>query len=132
MEKLITTTNLMENTVTEQEATAFNPDLGPCCDPVNFRVHLEGTTCNAWNRSAIDVFVNHFLATHTDYPSQEEPVRDMVRMKARAALDSMIRRYRKSKIPRTNDQLEELRLQKNSQERKRKVSYVRPTPSLSW
>ena len=119
----------MENTVSEEEATTFNPELGPCCSAANFRVHLEGTPCNAWNKSAITIFVSHFLVTHPEYPSQEDPVRDMIRMKSRATLESMIRQYRKVKTPRTNDQAEELRLHKNRQERKRKARSVRPTSS---
>lgn len=131
MQKLITPAKLTENTVTEQEATTFNPDLGPCCDSANFRVHLEGTTCNAWNKSAINVFVNRFLIAHPEYPSQEESVRDMVRMKSRATLESMIKRYRNVKTPYTDEELRALRLQRNSQERKRKASFIRPAQSSS-
>jgi len=121
MRKLIPSANWMKNTVAEREVNAFNPELGPCCDLVGFRVHLEGTTCNPWNKSAIGVFVNHFLTTHPEYPP-EESVRDMVRMKSQAFLDSMIRQYRKSNITCTAEELDEARLKKNRKERKRKAS----------
>lgn len=122
MRELIKPDNLVKNTVAEQEANTFDPNLGPCCAPANFRVHLEGTTCNPWNKSAIGVFVNHFLVAYTEYPSQEESVRDMVRMKSQAALDSMIRKYRRVNTPHTFNELNDMRLRKNRQERKRKVS----------
>jgi hypothetical protein len=122
MHELITPAKWMKVTVADQEANAFNPELGPCCDPVSFRVHLEGTTANAWNKSAISVFVNCFLVIHPEYPSQDESVRDMVRMKSCATLDSMIRQYRKSNTPCTVEASKEQRLKKNRQERKRKVS----------
>jgi len=114
----------MENTVTEQEANAFDPTLGQCCDPAHFRVHLEGTTCNTWNKSATSVFAGRFLTAHPEYPSHEQSVRDMVQMKSRAALDSMIREYRKSNTPRTEPELREEQKRKNRQERKRKVGTI--------
>lgn len=124
MRKLVTPDNWLKNTVTEQEANAFNPDLGPCCDPIHFRVHLAGTTANLWNKSATGVFVNHFLAAHPEYPSREEPVRKMVQMRCHATLDSMIRKYRKSNTPRSKEQMEAERLERNRAERKRKVGSV--------
>lgn len=122
MRKLVTTANWETNTVSEHEASAFNPNFGSCCDVAHFRVHLGGTTCDTWNKSAINVFVEDFLKDHPEYPPQVESVVDMVRMKSRAALDSAIRRYRESLIRREDRELEELRRQKNSQERRRKVS----------
>ncbi|KAF9642096.1 hypothetical protein BDM02DRAFT_3106051 [Thelephora ganbajun] len=115
----------MKNVVTEQEANTFNPELGPCCDPVHFRVHLEGTTCNVWNKSAIGIFVNRFLTTHPEYPSEQESVQEMVRMKSQATLDSMIRWYRKSNTPRTKEEKDESWLEKNHKERKRKLYHRR-------
>jgi hypothetical protein len=122
MQRLITPANLLRNTVREEEANAFDPDQGPCCDALHFRVHLEGTTRNAWNKSAIDVFVNDFLGVHPEYPSQEESVPEMVRIKSFATLDSLIRKYRESNIRRTEGEKERRRLAKNCYERKRKVS----------
>lgn len=116
--------SLNQDTVTNQEANTFNANLGPCCDTAHFRVHLDGTTCNGWNKSAIRVFTNDFLTAHPEYPSHEEPIQDMVKMKSQATLDSMIREHRKSKIRRTNVELRELQKQKNRQERKRKVSII--------
>ncbi|KAF9643070.1 hypothetical protein BDM02DRAFT_3104903 [Thelephora ganbajun] len=98
----------MKNTVTKQEVDAFDPNLGPCCNATNFRVHLGGTTCNAWNKSAINAFVNDFLSSHSEYPSQEESIRETVG-------------YRKSHVPHTVEESDELKLQKNRQERKRKL-----------
>ena len=132
MLKIVTPAHWMKNRVTREEVNAFNPGLGPCCDTANFRLHLEGTPCDAWNKSATGVFVNGFLVAHPEYPSQEEPVREMVRMKSHATLESMIREYRKSKIPLTEAQVEELRLQKNRQEHKRKVvSLISHPPTVS-
>lgn len=121
MRQLVTSANWLVSTVTEQEANAFNPNLGPCCTPQHFRVHLDGTTCDMWNKSAILVFVEDFLRAHPEYPL-EESVRDMVRMKSRATLDSAIREYRKSLLHRSPAELESVRKQKNRLERKRKVS----------
>ena len=129
MDKLITPANLMKNTVTVQEASMFNPDLGPCCDPAHFRVHLEGTAANAWNKSAMAVFVKCFLDTHPEYPAHEKSVRDMVKIKSHTALESRIRKYRESNVTRTAAELRERQLQKNRQERKRKVSPITPTPT---
>ena len=128
MNTLFSRDDWMRKMVTDREATGFDPNRGPCCTLANFRVHLGGTLCNTWNKSAIDVFMGGFFAAHNEYSPQKESVLEMVRMKSRAALDSMIRKYRKSKISRTPAQLEELRLQKNRQERKRKV---RPPFKLS-
>lgn len=113
--------NWMKNTVPQREANGFDPELGHCCHLARFRVHLEGTTCDAWNRSATNVFVDGFLQAHPDYDATKEPVRDMVRMKAQATLDSMIRQYRKLNT-RTMEELAEERAHKARQERKRKVN----------
>lgn len=110
-----------EGIATEQEVNAFNPDLGPCCDIGTFRVHLEGTPCNPWNKSAIDVFVAGFLATHPEYRRRDESVQKTVKLKSRSALESMIRKHRRSKIILTKQQEDGYRLRKNRQERKRKV-----------
>lgn len=126
MYKLVPSADRMRVTVTEQEAQAFDPTLGPCCDSTGFRVHLEGTTCDPWNKSATTVFVNSFLVAHPEYSSRDESVREMVLMKSKATLDSMIRSYRKYRAPRTADELEAQRLHKNRQERKRKVGSVIP------
>lgn len=119
----------MKSTVTGQEVNAFNPNLGPCCHPAQFRVHLEGTTCDKWNKSAIAVFVEDFLRAHPEYPFEEPAVREMVRIKSRATLDSAIRKYRHSLVSRSAQAAEEMRKQKNRQERKRKVSFPASTHS---
>lgn len=123
MDKLIGKGHLGQNRVTQEEADAFNPTTGPCCQSTTFRVHLGGTTCNVWNKSAMGVFVNDFLGKHSGYPSCDESVRDMVLMKSRATLDSMIRKYKKSLTPSTVDQSKALKQRKNRQERKRKVCF---------
>ena len=116
--------SLNQNVVTDQEANTFDPNLGPCCDTAHFRVHLDGTTCNGWNKSAIRVFTNDFLTAHPEYPSHEKSIREMVKMKSQATIDSMIRKHRKAQIPRTDVELRELQKQKNRLERKRKVSTI--------
>jgi len=128
MRKRITPANWMKNTVTEQEANEFDSRFGQCCDPTHFRVHLGGTPANAWNKSAISVFIKDFLAVHPGYPSQEDSVRKMVWIKSHAALESMIKQYRKSNTLHSGSELEAMRLQKNRTERKRKVSPAIPYP----
>ena len=130
MRRLITPASLLRNTVREEEAKAFDPDYGPCCDALHFRVHLEGTTHDAWNRSAIGVFVNHFLEAHPEYPSEQESVQEMVRMKSFSTLDTLIRNYRESNVRRTEEEVEGRQLAKNRYERKRKVSSGAPCPLL--
>lgn len=127
MRKLVTPARWLQSTVTEEEANTFNPSLGPCCEPTHFRVHLGGKTCNNWNKSAILVFTDDFLRVHPEYHSQDGSVRDMVLMKSRATLDSTIRKYRESLVPRTPQELEDTRKRKNRQERKRKVKSAHPT-----
>lgn len=113
----------LKNTVTEREANSFNPELGvPCCDLEGFRVHLAGTPHNAWNKSAIDVFVGGFLATHPEYNANDEAVREMVRMKSGVYLESTIKEYRRTNKHLTDDEEKEFRKHKNRQERKRKAS----------
>lgn len=115
--------NWMKNTVTDEEVNAFDPALGQCCDPTHWRVHLEGTPCNPWNKSATFVFVNDFIVAHPEYNRDDRSIRDMIHMKSKSALDSMIRTYRKSKIPPTvNEPEDEDQKQRNRRERKRKVS----------
>jgi len=122
--------NWLQNMVTEEEVNNFNPEGGPCCDISHFRVHLEGTTCNSWNKSATDVFVKGFLAYHAaDYKAEDQSVRDMVQLKSQAALDSMIREYRRLKAPRTPAEVKERQRYKNRLERKRKVIPTPPTLS---
>lgn len=116
MRTLIKPDDWVVNKVTEQEAEAFNAALGPCCDTTTFRVHLGGTTCDAWNTSAIRVFVNGFLSTHPRYSPQDVSVREMIKARSRATLDTMIRNHQKSAVPHTGGEVEELRLQRASQE----------------
>jgi hypothetical protein len=120
MEHLIPDADWMEDTVTKDEANDFNPLTGPCCDVNNFRLHLEGTTCDLWNRSAMEVFVEDFLAHHPEYSKEVDSVRDMVMFKTRATITSMIKEYRKLKL--SPNELDELQLRKNRTERKRGVS----------
>lgn len=118
----------MQNTVTKPEADGFDPERGQCCDLERFRVNLGGTTRNAWNKSATDVFVAGFLAAHAEYDAGNEAVKEMVQMKAQATLDSMIRKYRGLNIPRTPAESQELQRLRNRQERKRKVSVCVHSP----
>ncbi|KAF9777823.1 hypothetical protein BJ322DRAFT_1015414 [Thelephora terrestris] len=111
----------MKNTVAKEEAGAYNPECGQCCSVAGFRVHLEGTACDAWNKSATEVFVGGFLQAYPTYNVADGSGRDMVRMKSQAALESMIRQYRKLRIPQTLDELKGQRDHKNRQERKRKL-----------
>ena len=120
MQNIIPDEDWMGDTVTELEANNFNPLIRPCCDANHFRLHLEGTTCDPWNRSAADVFVEDFLAHHPEYPKEVDSVYDTVVLKTRATITSMIKEYRKLKLG--PNKLDELQLRKNCIERKRSVS----------
>ena len=129
MRVLIPKRDWMQNTVTKEEAERFSPDIGPCCDSRQFRLHLAGTTRDRWNKSATRVFVDDFLRTHPDdYPSEEEAVVKMVEMKTRSAIDSLIRDYRKSKEDHNQAERSELQARKNRQERQRKVNSFTSMP----
>ena len=97
MRTLIPKASWLKKTVSEEEARRFDPDLGACCGPSPLRVNLEGTTCDRWNKSVTSVFVEDFLRTHPEYPSEEQVVTKMIEMKTRATISSMIREYRKLK-----------------------------------
>lgn len=120
MQSIIPDADWMEDTVPELEANNFNPLIGPCCDADHFRLHLEGTTCDPWNRSATQVFVEDFLAHNPEYPKEVDSVHDAILLKTRAAITSMIKEYRKLQLE--SNELDELQLRKNRTERKRSVN----------
>ena len=122
MQTIIPDADWMEDTVPELEANSFNPLLGSCCDANHFRLHLEGTTCDPWNKSATEVFVEDFLAHHTEYPKEVDSVYDTVSLKTRATITSMIKEYRKLKLG--SEELDVLQIRKNVAERKRGVSVL--------
>lgn len=127
MKELIPKNLWGRNTVTDQEAGEFNPDFGPCCDNAHFRLYLEGTPRDNWNKSATSVFVQDFLRVHPDYPSHEPAVVRMIELKTSANIESMIRNYRESKEERNQAVKDEARARKNRQERQRKVILLSPT-----
>jgi len=124
MRKLIPKAAWLKKTVTEEEARGFNSALGTCCGPRPLRLNLEGTPCDRWNKSAAEVFIDDFLRTHLDYSPEEEVVAQMVEMKTRAAIESIIREYRKSKKVMNQAEREEAQADKNRHERRRKASSV--------
>lgn len=131
MKDLIPKQSWMKNTVTEEEAEGFNPDLGPCCDPRQFRLHLGGTTCDRWNKSATHVFTDDFLRVYRhEYPPEEEAVTKLVEVKTRAAIDSMIRSYRRSNGANDQAARDEAQARKNRGERRRKVGSITSTFDL--
>lgn len=111
--------NQEANPVTEEDIENFDPALGPCCHAGNFRLHLSGTPCDYWNKSAAEVFVESFLIKHVEYPSDEAVV-DMVKFKTNSTIAAMIRRYRTTGPDGNVDP--EMRKYQNRQERKRKAS----------
>ena len=114
-----------ENPVTQDDLEDFNPASGPCCNVANFRLHLAGTPCNPWNKSAAGVFVESFLGKYTtDYPSNDEAVVDMVRFKTQSTIAAKIKRYRMTGPDGNMEPATKKRL--NRQERKRKVSSSSP------
>lgn len=81
-------------TVTQDDLERFDPVYGPCCGVEDFWLHFAGTPCDRWNKSATGVFVESFLRTYTEYPSDNEAVVDMVRFKTESTIAGMIRRRR--------------------------------------
>ncbi|KAI0351856.1 hypothetical protein OH77DRAFT_1410198 [Trametes cingulata] len=45
----------------EEDLVDYDPYDGPCCTAENFRPDLDSTPSSAWNRSIIEVFVEHFM-----------------------------------------------------------------------
>ncbi|KAF9783891.1 hypothetical protein BJ322DRAFT_1109737 [Thelephora terrestris] len=116
MKKMIGEEFLTANTVDPQEIEKFDPLKGPCCDAENFRIHLDGTPANPWNRSAAEVFVAKFLATYSRiYPPDLDEVVNMVHSKTRSAITSLIKDYRL----RQDSDYEEKCQDKKRRERKR-------------
>lgn len=122
MRKLIGKSALMENTVHRNEIEQFDPRNGPCCNATSFRIHLDGTPADPWNKSATAVFVAKFLATYPEvYPTDSDEIVDMIYSKTRAAISSLIKEYRLQ----NNTQAEvrdEMNERKKRRERKRLVS----------
>ena len=112
----------LENTVSPDDFQDFNPQRGECCTRADFRINLEGTPCDAWNKSATRVFVNDFLRAHPEYPSHNVVARRMVHNKTSAAIKSLIKEYRQKDI-RGQAKLAAQKM-KNRKERKRTVSVV--------
>lgn len=120
MEQCVRDPDWMTDSVSEAEFRTFDPLLGPCCTADSLRFRFEGTTCDRWNKSATDVFVDDFFAHHPEYPGDVDDVRDMVYLKTRSAITSMIKEYRRLKLH--PDERSALQLRKNRLERKRGVS----------
>lgn len=120
MKKLIGKDAWMKSTVHQNEIERFDPRNGMCCEAANFRIHLDGTPANPWNKSATAVFVAKFLATYPGtYPSDSAEVVDMVHAKTRAVISSLIKDYR---LLQKTEVRHEMNNCKKRRERKRLVS----------
>jgi len=122
MEECIRDPDWLTDSVSEAEFRDFDPQLGPCCTADSLRLHFEGTTCDRWNKSATEVFVEDFLAHHPEYPGGVDIIRDMVHHKTRSTITSMIKEYRRLHLH--PDERDAMQLRKNRLERKRGVSKV--------
>lgn len=101
---------------------AFDPRRGECCTRENFRLNLEGTACDDWNKSATRVFVNDFLRIHNKYPTDNQVVRSMIKKKTTSAIKSLIKLYRKKDVD--GPLLEAAQKKRNRRERKRTVGIL--------
>ncbi|KAF9778450.1 hypothetical protein BJ322DRAFT_1000864 [Thelephora terrestris] len=116
-------------TATDADITYFDPTFGPCCDVEDFRLHLAGTPCNLWNKSATEVFMESFLEKYKlDYPPEYDGVVRMVGFKVHSTIAALIKRYRSTGPDGTVDP--ETRKQQNRQERKRKLFHRRH--NMTW
>jgi hypothetical protein len=120
MDLLTPSARARENTVSVDEIREFNPSQGECCTASNFRLNLEGTASDSWNKSVTRVFVNNFLRTHAEYPGDNRVVRTMIQQKTTAAIKSLIKSYRIRNVG--SPQLRKAQKKKNRRERKRTVS----------
>ena len=93
MNTLTPSARARQYTISLAEFQAFNPRQGECCTRDNFRLNLEGTPCDDWNKSAARVFVNDFLRAHDEYPADNRVIRLMVQRKTTAAIKSLIKYY---------------------------------------
>jgi len=119
MDTLTPSARARESTVSLAEFQAFNPRQGECCTRDNFRLNLEGTPGDDWNKSAARVFVNDFLRTHNEYPANNRVVRLMVQKKTTAAIKSLIKSYRLKDV--AGPLLAAAQKERNRKERKRTV-----------
>lgn len=114
-------------TATERDTQNFDPTFGPCCGVDNFRLHLAGTPCNPWNKSATDVFIESFLEKYTEYSSDNLAVVRMVKFKTHSTIAAMIKQYRITGPG--GDVDDQTRRYNNRQERKRKVLQLPNIPA---
>lgn len=115
---------IKDRTVTQDDLENFNPAYGPCCGVEDFRLHVAGTPYDRWNKSAARVFVESFLRKHTEYPSDNKAVVDMVKFETRSTIAAMIRRYYMTGSDGSIDPA--TRKYISRQERKNKVCFQRP------
>lgn len=119
MDLLTPSARARESTVSMADFQAFDPRRGECCTSANFRLNLEGTPCDVWNKSAVRIFVNDFLRNHNEYPADNRVVRLMIQKKTTAAIKSLIRDYRLKDVG--SPQLGVAQKRRNRRERKRTV-----------
>lgn len=119
MDTLSPSARAREYVISLAEFQAFNPRQGECCTRDNFRLNLEGTPGDDWNKSAARVFVNDFLRTHNEYPAGNRVVRLMVQKKTTSAIKSLIKYYRLKDVD--TPLLEVTQKRRNRRERKRTV-----------
>ena len=120
MKSLINKDDWLKEVVNEHDLNSWNPEIEQCCTAQQFKLHLNGTPCDAWNTSAARVFVDHFLLTHSESYPDVWAVRRMVLKKTSAYIKSLIKSFREGR--RSNDMKRTTRRAKNRQERKANVS----------
>lgn len=94
MATLIPEADRLQDTLHPDELNAWDPQVGPCCTPATFKLHLTGTPRDDWNISASRVFTDHFLATHSNSYEDTWEIRKMVLDKTQAHIKTLVRLYR--------------------------------------
>ena len=120
MRSLIHENHWLKDTVPDQDIANWNPALGECCTAGEFRLHLAGTTCDAWNTSATRVFADDFLAKNTDIYPDTWTVRSMVLKKTKAYIKTLVKSFRD--YPKSKEAKDAKKRAKSRRERKATVS----------
>ena len=109
----------LEKLPSEEDISAFDSRLGPCCTVDNFRPDLLHTPGTPWNKSVADVFVEGYLKDG-EFPCDDEA---LIRKSFVRHLKYLIDKFRASHSP------EEIRARFKERRRKERRSYVSSTRS---
>ena len=110
----------LQDTIHPDELNAWDPAMGPCCTPGEFKLNLAGTPRNDWNISASRVFTDHFLVTHAATYTDDWENRELVLRKTQAHIKTLVRSYRQQFVG--ADVIQQRKVALRRRERKSKVS----------